>query len=92
MLATFLSFYGAWLLIIPWLGLHTTTSSRGKDILWRIPLATIYAAPLGGWLRRLLLNAPIRPVFILVMAGVTALTMSVWRFATGRLLEKDPRT
>jgi hypothetical protein len=92
MLATFLPFFGAWLLIIPWMGLHKPKSPRDTNTLWRVPLAVIFAAPLGGWLRGLLLNTPIMPVFILVMAGVMTLTMCAWRFTADRFLSSTPPT
>lgn len=90
MLATFLPFYAAWLMVIPWLGLLSVAGKPGVDILWRVLLGVLFAAPLGGFLRGLWLNAPIMPVFILVMAGVTTLTMVIWRLAAGRILGANP--
>jgi hypothetical protein len=79
MLATFVPFLAAWLLVAPWLGLFGATASEVKSVFWRTPLAALLAAPLGGWLRGLLLGAPILPVFVLVMVGVSALVLTGWR-------------
>jgi hypothetical protein len=91
MLTTFLTFFAAWLLILPWFGLqHVHPPAR--TVLWRVPLAALFSAPMGGWLRGLVLNAPIQPVFILVMAGMIASGMCVWRLAATRLLNRPFRT
>jgi hypothetical protein len=90
MLATFLPFYAAWLMAIPWLGLLSATGLPWVDILWRVLLGVLFAAPLGGFLRGLLLDAPILPVFVIVMGGVTAVTMLAWRLLASRLLGESP--
>jgi hypothetical protein len=90
MLATFLPFLGAWLLVAPWLDLYGPTARKRSMLLWRTPLAAILAAPLGAWLRGLALSAPILPAFVLVMAGVSALAMTVWRVAASMLFFHRP--
>ncbi|MEJ2011362.1 MAG: DUF3054 domain-containing protein [Anaerolineales bacterium] len=90
MLATFLPFLAAWLLVAPWLDLYDPTARKQSTLLWRTPLAAVLAAPFGAWLRGLVLSAPILPVFVLVMAGVSALAMTLWRLAASILLFRNP--
>jgi ABC-type xylose transport system permease subunit len=53
----------------------------------------VLAAPMAGWMRGMILNAPILPLFVIILGGVSALGMLVWRglFAIimGRLKSKD---
>jgi hypothetical protein len=42
-------------------------------------LAMIFAAPLAAVLRGFFLNAPILPIFALVLSATSALGMLVWR-------------
>jgi len=88
MLATFLPFLAAWLMVAPWLGLYSQPARAGWAVAWRTPLAALLAAPLGGWLRGLVLAAPILPVFVLVMAAISALVLSLWRLAAVVLLRR----
>lgn len=90
MLATFFPFLAAWLLTAPWLDLFGWAARSRSTLLWRTPFAAILAAPLGAWLRGLVLSAPILPVFVLVMAGVSALAMTLWRLAASILLFRNP--
>ena len=48
--------------------------------LWRPVLAMVFAAPLAAVLRGLILNAPIIPIFAVVLAGTSAFAMLVWRW------------
>jgi hypothetical protein len=90
MLATWIPFCTAWFLIAPWLGLFHTPGAQGFVILWRTPLAALLTAPFGAWLRGLILHSPILPVFVLVMAGVSILTLTLWRFAIWGLYLRRP--
>lgn len=47
--------------------------------IWRPVLAMIFAAPLATVLRGLVLNAPIIPIFAVVLSATSALGMLVWR-------------
>lgn len=79
MLASFLPLTVAWFLLAPWLGLfqnETVSSSRG---LWRAALAMLFAAPFAAILRGLWLNAPIIPIFAVVLASTSMLGMLLWR-------------
>jgi hypothetical protein len=39
----------------------------------------IFAAPLAAILRGLILNAPIIPIFVVVLAAISAFGMVLWR-------------
>jgi hypothetical protein len=80
-LATFVPFYFAWLATAPWLGVFNLVVAKNMRQIWRVPIAAIYAAPMGGLLRGLWLGSPVLPIFILVMAGVSAVLMLLWRAA-----------
>ncbi|HEY3476924.1 MAG TPA: DUF3054 domain-containing protein [Anaerolineales bacterium] len=79
MAALFFPLSIAWFVLAPALGLfrRETTSTLGQ--LWRPALAMIFAAPLAAVLRGFLLNAPIIPIFAVVLAGTSALGMAIWR-------------
>lgn len=79
MLAAFLPLTLAWFLLAPWLGLfqeETISSTRG---LLRVAIVMLFAAPFAAVLRGLILNAPILPIFGVVLASTSALGMVVWR-------------
>ncbi len=78
-LATFIPFYFAWLVTAPWLGLFNPAVVRNWRRIWRAPLATFYAAPIGGLLRGVWLGSPVLPLFVLIMAGVSAGLIFLWR-------------
>ncbi|OGO67353.1 MAG: hypothetical protein A2Z37_17220 [Chloroflexi bacterium RBG_19FT_COMBO_62_14] len=79
LLSTLIPFVTAWLLISPWIVGWPPPIDRSPSRLWRPALGAMYAAPLGAWLRGLWLAAPIQPVFVAVMGGVTAGLMILWR-------------
>jgi hypothetical protein len=79
LLTTFIPLCLAWGITAPWLGLYDLQVISQPRQLLRILPAAILAAPLAGWLRGYALNAPILPLFILVMAATIALLMLVWR-------------
>src|SRR5689334_1303705 len=71
-LAAFIPLTVAWFLLAPRFGLfHLEVISDPKLLLWRPVLAMIFAAPLAGVFRGLVLQADIVPIFIVVF-GVTS--------------------
>lgn len=86
--ATLVSFTVAWFLISPWIVKRVEPDDRDAGRLWRPPLAAIYAAPLGAWLRGLWIGAPIQIVFVAVMGAVTAILMVVWRAGVSSLISR----
>ena len=79
MSALFFPLIIAWFLIAPWLGLFQHKVVSNPKQLWRPVLAMIFAAPLAAVLRGLILNAPIIPIFVVVLAATSAFGMVLWR-------------
>lgn len=88
LLATFLPFSLAWLLVAPFGGAYDLERLGDWRQLWRPVWAAVVAAPGATWLRGLWLNAPILPLFVLIMAGVSALAMFLWRLLFFFLIRK----
>ena len=79
MLTTFVPLMVAWLLLGPHLRVFDITLAVNFQQLWRPFWAMILAAPMAALLRGLWLGAPILPVFVLVLGGIAALALLVWR-------------
>lgn len=80
MLATFIPFSVSWIVMAPWMGLFNRKIICERGQLVRVPIAAIFAAPLGATLRGIWLSSPILPVFVIVMAVISAALMIAWRF------------
>ena len=80
MSAVFFPLTLAWFLLAPWLGLFQQEMTSNVKQLWRPVMAMVFAAPLAAVLRGLILNAPIIPIFAVVLAGTSAFGMLVWRW------------
>lgn len=79
MTATFFPLLLAWFLLSPFLGLFQKDLTANPRQLWRPVLAMIFAAPFAAVLRGFFLNAPIIPIFAVVLAATSALGMLLWR-------------
>jgi hypothetical protein len=79
MLTTFIPLLAAWVLIAPHLEVFNQELALDGRQLWRPFWAMVLAAPMAAWLRGLLLNSPILPVFIIILGGVSALGIIAWR-------------
>ncbi len=79
MAAAFFPLTIAWFLLAPWFGLFQMEIISNPKQLWRPVLAMLFAAPLAAILRGLLLNAPIIPIFAVVLASTSAFGMFLWR-------------
>ncbi len=79
MAAAFFPLVAAWFLLAPWFGLFQDEVILAARQLWRPALAALFAAPLAAVLRGLILNAPIIPVFAVILGVTTALGMVIWR-------------
>jgi hypothetical protein len=69
----------SWLLVAPWLELFQEEIIFNPKQLWRPAFAILFAAPLATVLRGLILNAPIIPIFVIVLGGTLTLGMTLWR-------------
>jgi hypothetical protein len=79
MAATFFPLVMGWFLLAPWLGLFQHEVIYDARQLWRPVLTVLFAAPLAAVLRGWILNAPVIPVFAIVLGASSALGMAVWR-------------
>ncbi len=79
MLTTFIPLVVAWLLVAPHLGVFQDDVTRNWKDLWRPFWAMVLAAPLAAWIRGAWLNAPILPIFVVVLGGISALGLLAWR-------------
>lgn len=64
---TLLPFLAAWLFCAATLRLYDLTTASAWRQLWRVPIASALAAPIGGSLRALWLGTPVIPIFVIVM-------------------------
>ena len=79
MSALFFPLVISWFLVAPWLGLFQSEITSNLQQLWRPALAMLFAVPLATTLRGFILNAPILPIFILVLSATSALGLVIWR-------------
>jgi hypothetical protein len=80
MFTTFIPAVLAWLLAAPFLGVYDVQRAAYYRQLWRPVWAMVLAGPLATWLRGVALgNAPIPPVFVAVLSGVSAMALLAWR-------------
>lgn len=71
----------AWGMVAPFLGAYSFHNVAEIRQLWRPFYAMVLAGPMAAFLRAILLgNAPIIPVFIVVIGGMSALALLAWRF------------
>ena len=76
---TFFPLLLGWFLIAPWFGLFDEQVASNPRLLWRILFAMLFAAPLAVILRAVLLHSAASPLFVLILGGMNALGMLVWR-------------
>ncbi len=88
MLTTFIPLLVAWCMSAPFLGAYDLRRAADPRQVWRPFWAMALAGPLAAWLRGVMLNAPILPVFVLVLGGVSALGMLAWRTAYALLARR----
>jgi hypothetical protein len=79
MAAAFFPLVAGWFLLAPWFGLFQDETTHDARQLWRPALTALFAAPLAAVVRGLILNAPIIPIFALVLGVTSAVGMVIWR-------------
>lgn len=79
MLTTFIPLLVSWFLVSPNLHVFDLQRVAQPRELWRPFWAMILAAPLAIFIRALMLNTPITPIFVVILGGVAALALLVWR-------------
>ena len=70
----------SWFAIAPWFELFNPEITSDPKQLWRPALAMIFAGPLAVIIRGLILNAPIVPIFAVVLSTTSAFGMTIWRW------------
>ncbi len=88
MAATWIPFSTAWFGIALWLGLLDRARLAKGSSLARVVVAALLAAPLGAWLRSLWLGGEVVGIFVVVMAGITAGLLLLWRGLFGLALRR----
>ena len=92
MLAMYIPLLIAWFLLAPWFGLFMvemiSTPSQpppfpkakwGRSQVLKAGVAMLFAGPLAVVLRGLILNAPVIPIFAVVLSVTSALGLIIWR-------------
>jgi len=79
MFTTLLPLVASWLLIAPHLGVYDYQNTVDWRQLWRPFWSMILAAPMAAWMRGIALNSPILPLFVIILGGVSAVGIIVWR-------------
>jgi hypothetical protein len=89
LLSTFGPLLLSWLLVSPHLGAFDLQRAAQPSELWRPFWAMVLAGPLAAFLRGLILDAPIIPVFVIVLGGISALALLAWRSLFLLILRKQ---
>lgn len=79
MLSTFVPLVVSWFLVAPFLGVYDLERVKDLKQVWRPFWAMVLAGPLASWMRGVWLNAPILPLFVVVLGGTGALAILAWR-------------
>ncbi|HJS19919.1 MAG TPA: DUF3054 family protein [Anaerolineales bacterium] len=90
MAALFFPLVISWFLLAPAMGLFRSEIVSDPKQLWRPALGMIFAAPLAAVMRGLILDAPIIPIFAVILSATSALGMLVWRGIFAFLNRKAP--
>jgi hypothetical protein len=77
--AAFVPLVISWFLLAPSLGLFQDRTVCHASQLWRPVLAMVFAGPFAAVLRGLILNAPVIPIFAVVLSATSAFGILVWR-------------
>ena len=93
MLTTFIPLVAAWFLIAPFLKVYDPQVVREWREIWRPFWSMVLAAPMAVWMRGMILDAPILPLFVIILGGVSALGILLWRgvfmFIVGRVKSEN---
>lgn len=80
MLTTFIPLLLSWFLVSPHLKVFDLQRAAQPRQLWRPFWAMILAAPMAVFIRALMLNTAVNPIFVVILGGVAALALLAWRF------------
>lgn len=79
MLTTFLPLLFSWFMVAPFLKVYDPESAANWSQIWRPFWSMVISGPLAAWLRGVILGTPILPLFILILGGVSAIGLLLWR-------------
>jgi Protein of unknown function (DUF3054) len=79
MLTTWIPLLVSWFLIAPLLQVFDLRRAALPRELWRPFWAMVLAAPWAVFIRAAMLNSAINPIFVVILGGVAALALLVWR-------------
>jgi len=79
MLTTLLPLLAAWFLIAPHLKVYDNQKVLDWRQLWRPFWSMVLAAPMAVWIRGVILSSVILPLFVIILGGVSAVGILVWR-------------
>jgi len=89
MLAAFIPLTLAWFLLSPWFGLFQQEITSDPKQLWRPVVAMLFVGPFAVILRGLILNAPVIPIFAIVLSATSGFGMFVWRVLAWGILKRN---
>jgi len=89
--ATLIPLLLAWFLAAPAIGAYNINWAVDLRQLWRPFWAMVLAGPLAAWMRGMWLGAPIIPIFVLVLGGISALAILTWRIIFWLLISQRKR-
>lgn len=79
LLTTFIPLLVAWFLVSPHLGVYDPARVIDPRQLWRPFWAMVLAAPFAAWMRAAWLGTVILPIFVVILGGISALAILLWR-------------
>lgn len=79
MFTTFFPLVAAWFMVAPFLKVYDRSSVIDWHELWRPFWSMVISAPLAAWMRGMMLSTPILPVFVIVLGGISAIAITLWR-------------
>jgi len=78
-LSTFVPLLTGWTLIGFHVGVFDPAKTADPRQLWRPFWAMVLAGPFAGWMRALFLGTGVAPIFVVVLGGISALSLLAWR-------------
>jgi Protein of unknown function (DUF3054) len=87
-LSTFLPVVMSWFLVAPFLGAYRLEWVVNWRQLWRPFWAMVLAAPFAAWMRAVWLENVVIPIFVVVLGGISAIAILIWRLIYWMILTR----
>jgi hypothetical protein len=78
-ISTFVPLLSGWILIGVHVGVFDLAKAADPRQLWRPFWAMVLGGPLAGWMRAFFLGTGVAPIFVVVLGGISALSLLAWR-------------